>query len=102
MSSSGKPIGTPYSNTHFIDDGTAARLGEAVEDLPNDQASQLYERFVRDREAALVAEIRRACGISTASSHLSEDDETDDVAADVKAATAPLFETDDEPALETA
>jgi hypothetical protein len=57
---------------------------------------------VRDREAALIAEIRRACGISPAAAHLSEDDATDDVAADVKAATAPSFETDDEPAFDPA
>jgi hypothetical protein len=87
---------------HFVDDGIAARLGEAVEALPNDQASQLYEGFVRDREAALIAEIRRACGIFPASTHLSADNETDDVAADVRAATAPLSDTDDEPAFEPA
>ncbi len=57
---------------------------------------------MRDREAALIAEIRRACGISPASTQLSEDDEADDVAADVKAATAPSFEIDDEPAFDPA
>ncbi len=82
---------------HFIADDTIAVTAQATEELPNDQAAQLYEQFVQAREAALITEIRLACGIAPASIKVPEDDEVDEVAADVLDGTAPLFDSADDP-----
>ncbi len=78
---------------HFLDAGAARLLTDATETLSNDEAAELYERFLQARQTALVEEIRRACGI-TASTEAVEETEPDDLAADVKAGIAPLFEPD--------
>ena len=61
----------------------------------------LYERFVRAREAAIISEIRNACGVKLAAAAVEEDD-SDDLAADVKDGTAPLLEPLEELAFDLA
>ncbi len=78
---------------HFLDETATELLAEAAEALPDERAAQLYERFLQVRQAALIEEIRRACGI-TASTGPTEGHEPDDLAADVEAGTAPLFDFD--------
>jgi len=53
---------------------------------------EAFGRFVRARQAALIDEIRKACGITPASSGATEHVEADEVAADVKDGTAPAYE----------
>lgn len=78
---------------HFLDESATELLAKAKEVLPHEEAAQLYERFLEARQAALIAEIRRACGIAQ-STEPAEEPEPDDLAADVKAGTAPLFDFD--------
>ncbi len=78
---------------HFLDETTTKLLAEAAETLADEPAAQLYERFLQARQAALIAEIRRACGI-TAGTEPIEHQEPDELAADVEAGTAPLFDFD--------
>jgi hypothetical protein len=86
---------------HFLDTGAVAALTDATEELPNEQVSQLYERFLQARQAALIEEIRRACGVN-APTTLDTDEaiEPDEPAADVIAGTAPVFDDDPASALE--
>jgi hypothetical protein len=78
---------------HFINNATLPLLLAALEELPNSEAADLYGRFLHAREAAMIEEIRRACGISATTTNVTEDVEPDDVAADVKAGASP---SDDE------
>jgi hypothetical protein len=78
---------------HFLDEAATELLAEAAEALPDGEAAQLYERFLQARQAALIEEIRRACGI-TASAEPAEHQEPDELAADLKANTTELFEFD--------
>jgi hypothetical protein len=80
---------------HFLDETAAKLLAEAAETLPEGSAAQLYECFLQARQAALIADIRRACGIA-ASTQPIEHEQPDELAADVKAGTAPLFDFDAE------
>jgi hypothetical protein len=34
--------------------------------MPNEKAAQVYEEFLKAREAAIVEEIRRVCGLNIA------------------------------------
>jgi len=70
---------------HFINDSTLPLMLEALERLPNDEAASLYERFLQGREAAMIAEIRQACGITPMTVVEGEDAQPDEVAADVEA-----------------
>jgi hypothetical protein len=74
---------------HFIDNATLPLLLAALEELPNAEAADLYGRFLQAREAAMIEEIRRACGISADLVSVTEDVEPDDVAADIKAGASP-------------
>jgi hypothetical protein len=69
---------------HFIDDLTIPLLQNAIEALPEHEAVDLYGRFLRAREAAMIEEIRRACGIIHAPAAIPDDAVPDEVAADVK------------------
>jgi hypothetical protein len=66
-----------------------ALADEATEELPNEKLAELYDRFVRAREQAIVAEIRRVCGIEVdqgrfgAPEAVEEMMRDDDVAPDV-------------------
>ena len=80
---------------HFIDDETLAVLCEAAEELTNEQVAGLHARFVERREAAMIEEIRQACGLSLiAVDDTAEDGEPDEPAADVLDGTAPLDEAE--------
>jgi hypothetical protein len=74
---------------HFIDNATLPLLLAALEELPNAEAANLYDRFIQAREAAMIEEIRRACGTSADLASVTEDVEPDDVAADIKAGASP-------------
>ena len=82
---------TELLDPHFLDQACTALMSQAVEDLSNEDAAPLYEQFVRAREAAIISEIRKACGVKLAAAAVEVDD-SDDLAADVKDGTAPLLE----------
>jgi hypothetical protein len=69
---------------HFIDPAGLSLMREAVEQLSNNRAIALYERFVQARGAAIIGEIRRACGIAETSDAEPADLEPDEVAADLQ------------------
>jgi len=81
---------------HFIDESTLPILEAALEELPDEQVEELYQRFVQGRQAAIIEEIRRVCGITPTPGVAEEEGEDDEVAADVAAATAPSEETIEE------
>jgi len=64
-------------------------MHSALEALPNDEAASVYQNFLRAREAAIIEEIRRACGIALVPVGVTEEMEPDEVAADVKSGTEP-------------
>jgi hypothetical protein len=76
--------------SHFIPAETVTILNLAVEHLSGDEVAALYERFLAAREAAIVAEIREVCGITTIAAPVAPNEvETDDeIAADVATADA--------------
>jgi len=74
---------------HFIDDGTAPILRAALEDLPDEQVENLYQQFVQSRQAAIIEEIRRVCGVASTPQTTDGTIEEDEIAADVKDDTAP-------------
>jgi hypothetical protein len=78
---------------HFIDDRTRALLEQAGETATDEEVADLYERFLQAREAAMIEEIRKACGITSAEAEGPV--ETDEPAADIKAGEA-LFEGPDD------
>jgi len=71
---------------HFIDESTATLLQAAPESLDEAELDALYQDFVRARQAAIIAEIRRVCGISSAPLSTDEAFE-EEIAADVKEET---------------
>ena len=85
---------------HFINDATLPILQAAGEDLSDEEVADLYSRFVQARQAAMIEEIRAACGITEAPAGAAEEEEPDEAAADVKAGTAPMDEALDELELE--
>jgi hypothetical protein len=80
---------------HFMDDSTLPLLYAALEGLPDAEVADLYGRFVDARQAAMIEEIRRVCGITAAPAGIAED-EPDEAAADVQDGTAPADETEAE------
>jgi hypothetical protein len=81
---------------HFVDEPGLALMQAATEAPTNKQAANVYERFLRAREAAMIQEIRRACGITAATTGTGEDAVADDVAADIRSgAGAPDDEDED-------
>ena len=81
---------------HFIDEGTLPILQGAREDLPDHEVADLYSQFVQARQAAMIEEIRRACGITAAPPGAKEEDEPDEAAADIREGTAPADEVPDD------
>lgn len=79
---------------HFLGEPVTKPLADAAESLTDEEAAQLYERFLQARQSALIEEIRRACGVTASTEPAEEEQESDDLAADVKAGTAPLFDVD--------
>jgi hypothetical protein len=75
---------------HFIDENTVPILEAAREDLPDGQIEDLYQRFIQGRQAAIIEEIRRVCGITPAVINAEEDGEEDEAAADINEDRTPL------------
>jgi len=80
-------------DSHFIGEATLPLLQAATEELPTREAAAVYERFVQAREAAMIDEIRRVCGIVAIPAGARAEAEADEVAADIQADSA---QTDDE------
>jgi hypothetical protein len=77
----------PAVGPHVSDQRTAGRselIASSIEALTYQQAVDIYNRLLRAREAAMIQEIRHACGI-TAAAGTREDAVPDDVAADIQA-----------------
>jgi len=70
---------------HFINDEALAIMREAREDLSNEEAADVYSRFVQARQAAMIDEIRRAGGITLVPAEAAGGEEVDEPAADVAA-----------------
>ena len=70
---------------HFIDSETLPFLEAATDSLSDDHLKELYGRWVRAREAAIIREIRRVCGIENPADAPEEEAVRDEVAADVQA-----------------
>jgi hypothetical protein len=70
---------------HFIDPDVLACIDDAIETLSDEHAAELYERFARSREQAIIAEIRCVCGIEPAAvpELALEPGEVDEVAPDL-------------------
>jgi hypothetical protein len=87
---------------HFIDKACLDIVLTATEHLTPAQALDIYPQFLQTREAAMIAEIRRACGITPAADGgTTEDTVPDEVAEDLQAGTGPAYdpaeEAEDEP-----
>ncbi len=87
---------------HFLDGNSVALMADAAEDLSDEDAAKLYDCFLQERQAALIDEIRRACGITGLSADPVDEAAPDDLAADVKAETAPPRDSVRESTLEPA
>ncbi len=74
---------------HFIHDTTLAVMQVATEELTDADLVGTYERFVQAREAAMIAEIRRVCGVEVIASSPSPEIEPEDLAADIQAGATP-------------
>jgi hypothetical protein len=70
---------------HFISDSTTRLMQTATETLSDTDVAAFYEQFLHAREAAMIGEIRRACGISVLSSIAAVGEPADEVAPDVAA-----------------
>jgi hypothetical protein len=79
--------GAALLEPHFMDATTLPLMEAAVEALTNHELARLYNRFLETREAAMIKEIRRACGISEMRPALVGESEPDEVAADVQDAS---------------
>lgn len=51
-------------SAHFIELGSVQAMQQATATLSNSELSKVYEDFCRERELAIVTEIRRVCGIT--------------------------------------
>jgi hypothetical protein len=63
---------------HFIDAAALSAMRAATSQLKGQGLREEYERFSTAREAAIVAEIRRACGVTVGDASAVEVDELDD------------------------
>ncbi len=80
----------PLLLPHFIDGATLPSLLGAVEDLPDADAADLYEQFIKAREDAMIRQIRRVCGIVSVRTVTTEDATPDELAEDVKTNVSSL------------
>lgn len=78
---------TELLSPHFLDEAVPA-MSRATEELTENEAASAYADFLNVREAAIIAEIRRACGITEIEA-ASEETAEEEVAADVKEGTEP-------------
>jgi hypothetical protein len=77
---------------HFIDASAQDLMKQAPESLTSDEAADIYERFLQAREAVMIEEIRKACGITSAAGEDPAD--LDEPAADIETDEA-LFDDPD-------
>jgi hypothetical protein len=77
---------------HFIDEATLPLMMLASEDLSIEATTDLYREFVGAREAAMIQEIRRACGITEVVDPAAEEILPDEVAADIIAGNGASVE----------
>jgi hypothetical protein len=75
---------TELLGPHFIDETSLSFLLAAVEELSDSDAAKLYGRFIQAREAAIIGEIRRVCGISLVSGDSAADEVAEDLAEDLR------------------
>ncbi len=69
---------------HFVEPAILELAEEASESLADEEAAELFDRFVRAREQAIIAEIRRVCGIElVAATAPAEDEPVDELAPDL-------------------
>lgn len=73
---------------HFIDESTESILRASPESAQDEQIAALYQDFAQARQAAIVEEIRKVCGIASAPADVEGAIEEDEIAADVKEETA--------------
>jgi len=79
---------------HFIDDKTRGFMEKAGEKATDEEVADLYEHFLQAREAAMINEIRKACGITP---EMAEGPvEADEPAADIAAGETLFDEPYDE------
>lgn len=81
---------------HFMNRGALPLLHAAVEALSPSEAVHLYGQFLNSREALMIEAIRRACGISPSRTTTAQEEEPDDLAADVVEGTSSLGIEEDE------
>jgi hypothetical protein len=79
---------------HFIGDSTLPMLNDALEELSDEDATDLYDRFKAAREAAIIDEVRRVCGITALPQDVVVEEAPDEPAADVQDGTAPDYDTE--------
>jgi hypothetical protein len=72
---------------HFIGQEPTESMLAASEASSNDEVAADYGRFVQAREAAIIDEIRRMCGVTSSESTLDEDVGPDEIAPDVEMET---------------
>lgn len=89
---------------HFIDERTLRIIEAAGDDTSNEDLADLYQRFVEARQAAMIDEIRRACGIAALPGAAGDRvaDEPDEAAADIIAGDVPFDEEEEEELLSVA
>jgi hypothetical protein len=75
---------------HFVDGATRELMEQSEETTTDKEIADLYERFLRAREAAMIEEIRKACGITPTADEGGL--EIDEPAADIQAGESPLEE----------
>jgi hypothetical protein len=81
---------------HFVNQEGLSLIRTATEVLTDQQATEIYQRFLQAREAAMIGEIRSACGIIPRAAGTSEDAVPDEVAEDIMAGAGPLQDEDEE------
>ena len=85
---------------HFIDEATLPLLLAATDDLDNQSVARLYERFLRAREATMIKEIRRVCGIAEITEGEVAEEAADEVAEDIAAGEGDFDDEDEFEVLE--
>jgi hypothetical protein len=72
---------------HFVGQAPIESMLAAWEGSSNEDVASEYGRFVQAREAAIIDDIRRVCGVTSSESTLDADIEPDEIAPDVELAT---------------
>jgi hypothetical protein len=68
---------------HFIEEDGRAEMNSAQKVMDNSALASTYGRFLVAREAAMIGEIRRVCGIYATPDDMQANAEPDEVAADI-------------------